>query len=524
MSCFRKDTKFFVQVLDEENDKVSTEIKSFEDFENNEEITVYGSLSGGRYGWKTAVVKEFPRSYIYEMKIFNGKEFDIIYTTHDHNWSVYDKRNQTNVKMTSEMLRGDRFETIDGTEWKFHSLTCTSDIQSVWCCVVSELHDFTLSNSIVTKNCSIDTFVNLKNNKILPIDMLSIGADVVTMNGVDSVADIETKKEDRYSIYTEHGIIKCGKSSEIAVYYQDSPDFRWVKVENLIPDTHRLLKYPNNSCSIQQIKKEDGQRITCQVTLKNSETMMCEDFFFKTKRQNKRQNKCVSSDTLIITKEGTVPIHLLRGKIKEIYNGDSWVRCEIKKADSDVEFYSVYFSNGFRLKVTSTHQFAIVKGGDRIDSVYTTNLKKGMVVPQLSFISDRFESENNSCVKNNEAFEEGVNLNADYIFSITYCELMYSFLDGYVSTDTHSFREGMSIYYINGDRRFLESLQVCLSRFDIYSVFKYENKKVFLYIDSDQDYRNMTVENVIKLEGKMGSYYILGYENDLILYGCVLTF
>ncbi|MGZ6281824.1 MAG: ATP cone domain-containing protein [Ktedonobacterales bacterium] len=74
---------------------------------------------------------------------------------------------------------------------------------------------------------------------------------------------------------------------------------------------------------------------------------------------------CVSSDTLLITRDGVTPIIDSVGKEIEVWNGKRWSKVSPTKTGSDRKLYRVRFGDGSCLDVTGYHRFSVSKPDSR---------------------------------------------------------------------------------------------------------------------------------------------------------------
>lgn len=70
-------------------------------------------------------------------------------------------------------------------------------------------------------------------------------------------------------------------------------------------------------------------------------------------------NLCVAPETLILTKEGYLPIHCLKDTEVEVWNGEEWSNTTVRMTSPSSELIRVHFSDGSSLDCTPEHHFYI---------------------------------------------------------------------------------------------------------------------------------------------------------------------
>lgn len=70
-------------------------------------------------------------------------------------------------------------------------------------------------------------------------------------------------------------------------------------------------------------------------------------------------NPCVSGDTLILTRDGNVPISTMVGRQVEVWNGYEWSEVEPRITGHDQDLLRITFSNGLTLDCTPSHRFVL---------------------------------------------------------------------------------------------------------------------------------------------------------------------
>lgn len=95
-------------------------------------------------------------------------------------------------------------------------------------------------------------------------------------------------------------------------------------------------------------------------------------------------NPCVTGDTLILTKEGNIPIKDLVDKEVEIWNGYEWSKVTPKVTGRNQEILDIELSNGGKLSCTLYHKF-VLKDGERVKA---EDLKIGDVLEEWDYIVD----------------------------------------------------------------------------------------------------------------------------------------
>lgn len=97
----------------------------------------------------------------------------------------------------------------------------------------------------------------------------------------------------------------------------------------------------------------------------------------------KSSNLCVAPETRILTDKGYFPIHSLKDKEVNVWNGTEWSKTVVTQTGTNQKLIEVNLSNGVTLNCTEYHKFYIEKGtrpADKsvFDTIEARNLKPGM--------------------------------------------------------------------------------------------------------------------------------------------------
>lgn len=184
-NCFSRDTRFIT-------DKG---VKSFEDFDNGDEITVL--TPSGK--WNKAVVHSYGVKTLNDITfVRNGRTRRTIRATADHRWILRHGEETTSLSVGDVLLYPPVHKTVlseesdknileawakgfvhgDGSEseqrkkdgeyhctlrhsWKVESIEQNTGTEETWCLEVENEHAFVLEGGITTGNCSLPNFENM---------------------------------------------------------------------------------------------------------------------------------------------------------------------------------------------------------------------------------------------------------------------------------------------------------------------------------------------------------------------------
>jgi hypothetical protein len=137
-NCFDKNTEF---VTNKGNFK-------FKDFKDGESVIVKTHIGN----WKRAIVKSYGEQDLYKVKFKKGSNNNgEVLVTKNHRWILKDGKETTNLSVGDELYQiPDAFMEFN---WTVASIE-HSHRDTVWCLEVEDDKSFTLSNGIITGNCS----------------------------------------------------------------------------------------------------------------------------------------------------------------------------------------------------------------------------------------------------------------------------------------------------------------------------------------------------------------------------------
>lgn len=98
-NCFSEDTKFIT----------SKGVKSFEDFEDGDQITVLTHLGN----WKKAVVKNYGKQTLNEITLNRGKSVKKVKATNNHRWILYGGEETTDLTVGDKIFKTPNFGSFD---------------------------------------------------------------------------------------------------------------------------------------------------------------------------------------------------------------------------------------------------------------------------------------------------------------------------------------------------------------------------------------------------------------------------
>ena len=100
----------------------------------------------------------------------------------------------------------------------------------------------------------------------------------------------------------------------------------------------------------------------------------------------KSSNLCVAPETLVLTKNGQIPIETLKDQSIEVWNGKEWSNTTVRKTGENQVLWKVKFSNGATLECTEYHKFYIQsKNPTKYNVVSRTHeLKVGMEIMKFN--------------------------------------------------------------------------------------------------------------------------------------------
>ena len=114
----------------------------------------------------------------------------------------------------------------------------------------------------------------------------------------------------------------------------------------------------------------------------------------------KASNLCVAPETLVLTRDGYVPIKSLAGGRKEVWNGEQWSEAAFALTGKDQALVKVSFSNGMSLDCTPYHRFEVVCPSGVV--VKTANeLLVGDALPRLALPTI------DGCLESDTAYVDG---------------------------------------------------------------------------------------------------------------------
>ena len=93
---------------------------------------------------------------------------------------------------------------------------------------------------------------------------------------------------------------------------------------------------------------------------------------------------CVSGKTVILTRDGYLPIKDLVDENADVWNGKKWSNVLIQYTGID-ELYKVTLNNGMTLECTSDHEWIVKTKESKIKRVYTKNLDFGAQLVRIKY-------------------------------------------------------------------------------------------------------------------------------------------
>ena len=134
-------------------------------------------------------------------------------------------------------------------------------------------------------------------------------------------------------------------------------------------DFKRLYEgYEEEGRYIRQVKAQElwKQVLVSQIETGTPYILFKDNCNQKSNQQNlgtiKSSNLCVAPETLILTKEGHLPIESLHGREVEVWNGEEFSTTTVMKTGENQELVKVAFDNGMELRCTPYHKFHLVAG------------------------------------------------------------------------------------------------------------------------------------------------------------------
>ena len=112
-NCFKKETEFIT----------STGVKSFADFDNNDEITVLTAEGN----WKNAIVKSYGTQPLKKITFRRANNFSVVYATENHRWLLTNDKETTNLKV------GDQLKRLPCVHKGFNFDTASIPEKLYWC-------------------------------------------------------------------------------------------------------------------------------------------------------------------------------------------------------------------------------------------------------------------------------------------------------------------------------------------------------------------------------------------------------